>query len=300
MMTRRSNRGRVVIFVFVMVGVLGLRIFPAAEDRAAIVCFLEGKTTILEPGAKEIRDILLFDWLKPGAVIVADEAARVVVAFANGERYELRGKAKATVNPKGFSSVSGTITKIASAPVMPQIAALAGEAKPGSRLSGIRLRGAKREITDLYPGEGSAALADEAVLSFTPAAGAMKYRVEIEDEWGNNVFSVETNSPEVVISPGVLKPGANYYWTVRTVETNRPSTVSDAVFVTLAADQAKLRNSARDQALRAKDAAQLLLLSQLEIALGLRRESCATLKEALALSPQNDGIKKALARPNCK
>jgi hypothetical protein len=300
MMTSGSYRGRVVIFAIVMVGVLGLRMFPGADERAAIVCFLEGKATISGPGAKESRDILLFDWLKPGVVLESDESALVVVAFSNGERYELRGKAKATVNPKGFSSVSGTITKIASAPVMPQIASLAGEAKPGSRLSGIRLRGAKREITDLYPGEGSAALADEAVLSFIPVAGVMKYRVEIEDEWGNNVFSVGTNSSEVVISPGVLKPGANYYWSVRTVETTRPSTVSDAVFVTLAADQARLRNTAREQALRNKDAAQLLLLSQLEIALGLRRESCATLKEALAFSPQNDGIIKALARLNCK
>ncbi len=54
--------------------------------------------------------------------------------------------------------------------------------------------------------------ADRAALTFKPIEGVERYRVEIEDEWGNNIFSVETGSPNVVTSSGVLKPGANYYW----------------------------------------------------------------------------------------
>jgi hypothetical protein len=219
-------------------GIIVLNLFPARDERAAIVCFLEGKARVLDTGAKLDRELQLFDWLKPGAVIETADDARMVVAFAQGDRYELRGKTKATLTANGFASASGTLAKLASVPAMPRVMALAAESKPGGQLSAIRLRGSKPQPADLYPAEGAAVLADEAALSFGLVEGVEKYRVELEDAWGNKLLSVETTSAGVVISPGILKPGAGYYWSVRTLEKIRLSKVADAEFVTLSEDQA--------------------------------------------------------------
>ena len=137
-------------------------------------------------------------------------------------------------------------------------------------------------------------------MSFAPVQGVEKYRVELEDAWGYKLLSVETTSPGVALSPGILKPGASYYWSIRTLDKSRLSKAADAEFVTLTEDQAKLRNAFKAQILASKDAAQLLLLARLDSVLNLRKEACATLREAQALYPQNVEIKKALDQMNCK
>jgi len=297
---KKINLGRAALSLAIVFGAIVLTSFPVTDERIAIVCFLEGKARILDPGAKENRDLQLFDWLRAGAAIETADDAKVVVAFANGDRYELRGKVKAILKTNGFTSASGTLVKLSAVSFMPQIVSLAAESKPGSGLTAIRLRGTKRELAGLYPSEGSAALANEAVLSFTPLEGVEKYRVEVEDEWGNKILSVETNSAEVVVSPGILKPGASYYWWVLTLDKIRPSTTAYAEFFTLSAEQAKIRNALKSQFLESKDAAQLLLLAQVESVLNLRKEACATLQEAQRLFPQNAEIKKAMERMSCK
>jgi hypothetical protein len=224
----------------------------------------------------------------------------MVVAFIEGNRYELAGKVKATLTSNGFASVSGTVVELPFVPAVPLIITLAAESTPGSQLSAIRLRGSKPQLADLYPGEGAAVLADEAALSFAPVEGVEKYRVELEDALGNKLLSVETTSANVVISPGILKPGAGYYWSVRTLETVRLSKVADAEFVTLSEGQANLRNTFKEQVLQSKDIAQLLLLARLDSALNLRKEACDTLRDAQALFPQNAEIKKALDRMTSK
>ena len=300
MRKKKINRGWNALWLVILSGIIGLNLFSAPDERAAIVCFLEGKARVADPGAKLDRELQLFDWLKAGAVIETADEARMVVAFAKGDRYELKGKIRATLTANGFSSVSGTPAKLVSVPVMPQVIALAAESKPGNELSAIRLRGSKPQLSDLYPGEGAGVLADQAALSFAPVEGVEKYRVELEDAWGNKLLSVETTSAGVVVSPGILKPGAGYYWSVRTLDKIRLSKVADAEFITLSEEQAKLRNAFKAQVLDSKDAAQLLLLAQLESVLNLRKEACATLREAQALFPQNIEIKKALERMICK
>lgn len=284
----------------VVLGTIILNSFPAANERTAIVCFLEGKATLFDVVAKESRDLQLFDWLGAGAVIEANDAARIVLAFANGDRYELKGKIKATLKMNGFASTSGTPVKLSAVPVMPRIVALAAESKPGSGLSAIRLRGAKRALTGLYPAEGCSAVANETILSFTPLENIEKYRVELEDEWGNRLLAVETDSAEVVVSPGILKPGSRYYWWVVTLDNIKPSTAAEAEFSTLSVEQANFLNAFKKQVEPTKDVTQLLLFSQLESVLNLRKEACATLREAQQLSPENTEIAKALERMSCK
>jgi len=272
------------------------------EEKTAIVCFITGKAWVLEPGAKELREIDLFDWIKSGATIETGTGAKLIVAFSTGERHELGGKTKATMTQAGFTSVSGSIVRLAPAPVMPQIASISRESKPGSRMSGIRLRGrsAKQEIFNLYPNGSEAVLADEAVLSFSNLGEAARFRVEIEDEPGNNILSLETTSSEVIISPGVLKPGANYYWSVRTLEKDKPASIADAEFTTVEDKNAKARNTFKAQVYQSKSAADLLLLVEMDMKLGLRKEACKTLEAALSLSPNNEKIIKASYLFGCR
>ncbi|MDD8026661.1 MAG: hypothetical protein PHI34_09100 [Acidobacteriota bacterium] len=284
----------------ILCGIIVSSLMAGPDDRAAIVCFLEGQARVSDGGASLGRELQLFDWLKAGSVVETAAESRMVVAFAQGDRYELKGKAKATLTANGFASASGTLIKLDSVPVVAQVLALSADSKPGSRLTAIRLRGSNPELAGLYPAEGAAVLADEAALSFALVEGVEKYRVELEDAWGNKLLSVETASPGVALSPGILKPGAGYYWSVRTLDKIKLSKVADAEFVTLSEDQAKIRKAFQARARASKDAAQLLLLARLDSALNLRREACATLREAQALFPQNAEIKKAMDRMDCR
>jgi hypothetical protein len=270
------------------------------EGKTAIVCFLEGKAWTGERSRSERREVRLFDWLGAGDFLETGPDARLILAFSNGSRFELGKSTSVTLGKDGFASQKGSVGKLEPVPVMPQIASIVNESKPGSRLGGIRLRTLRRTISGLYPNEGEAVFADSAVLEFDPLEGAGKYGVEVEDGQGNDVFSAETAMTRVAISPGILKPGNGYYWQVRTLDKAQPSTVSYAAFVTVSEEQAGLRNSFKALAERSKDVANILLLAQMEMSLGLRREACETLRDALELFPGNAEIENAIVQIGCR
>ena len=300
-MERRERKiGLIVFIILSILANFSLGMSSDLDEKVAIVCFLEGKAWIVEPGQKERSEIYLFDWIETGALIETEREAKLILAFSSGDRYEIGEKSKITIGQNEFTSKTGSIKELKPVPVMPQIASISLESRPGSRMGGIRLRGSKRAISGLYPSEGETVLADDAILTFEPLEGVEKYRIEIEDEWGNNIFSLETGSPKIFASPGVLKPGANYYWEVRTLEKDKPSTVSYAAFATVSEEYALTRNAFKAQAYQTKDGPDLLLLAQLEMALGLRKEACETLEIALGLFPDNLEIKNAIAKFDCK
>jgi hypothetical protein len=84
------------------------------------------------------------------------------------------------------------------------------------------------------------------------------------------------------------------------LETGKPSAVSYSAFVTVDEEHARLLKSFRALVGTSKDVANTLLLARMELSLGLRREACKTLGEALALFPENAEIKNALVRGGCK
>jgi hypothetical protein len=272
---------------------------PDSQGKVAIVCFLQGKASFRESSQAERKNLRLFDWIGAGSAVETGPGAKLVIAFADGSRYELGEKTSGVLGKAELNSVSGSVKKLETVSVMPQVISLAADIKPGNRLGGIRLRSSKKTISNLYPIEGDAVLADQAVLTFDPLPEIEKYRVEIEDEQGRDLLSAETSEPRVVVSPGIIKPGTQYYWQVRALEKDELSTVSYAAFVTVTAEEAALRNLFRAQLAQSRDAANLLLLARIEMAIGLRRESCETLKEALALSPANAEIKEAMAGVGC-
>jgi hypothetical protein len=299
------NTGLAAFILLFILGCISWGYSSDTEEKVAIVCFLEGKAWLTEPGEQRPSEINLFDWIKIGAVIQTESGAKVVIAFSSGDRYELKGKTKTTVGPKGFTSSTGSVEKLAPVPVMPQIAAISQEARPGSRLGGIRLRsvwqkGQKAPISRFYPSEGATLLAEEAVLTFEPIDGIKKYKVEIKDESGNKIFSVETDSTKIATYPSVLKPGAKYSWKVWALEKEKPSVLSEAVFSTVSEENTRARNAFKEQAYQSKDGIKLLLLAQMDMALGLRKEACQTLRDALAFFPDNTEIKNAIFQIGCK
>lgn len=289
-----------ILSVLMVAGLFSQGGAPGSEGKVAIVCFLQGKATVRTPGQGERKDLGLFDWINSGASVETGAGARLVIAFSNGSRYEIGEDARVVVEKDGCISQNGSVKKLAAVPVMPKMVSLTADIKLGSRLGGIRLRSSKRTISNLYPNEGDAVLADQAVLSFDPLTGIEKYRVEIEDEQGRDLLSVETSIPRVVVSPGIITPGTRYYWQVRALEKNEPATVSYAAFATATDEEAEWRNSFKAQVGPSRDVANLLLLARIEMAIGLRRESCETLSEALALFPDNEKIREAMARIDCE
>jgi len=265
----------------------------------AIVCYLHGQVTLqtADPDAAPLP-VDLFDWLPAGATLRTGDDSRAVIAMAgNGARYELGPDAKIILHAEQ-PDMSGPVRELPSVTFSPRLPSLTDSRHWGKQAGAIRLRGAADDGR-LYPGNGATLLADQPVLLFPLRPGAEKYRVEIEDEWGNNIFSVETRETRLDLSPGILKPGAFYYWRVRTVSRTMASTWEEAIFATLGEEDVRRHHELRQQAADSGDPALLLLLAWLDMELGLRREACLWLAEARRLAPDNPAIGAALEQGEC-
>ncbi|MBN2431207.1 MAG: tetratricopeptide repeat protein [Acidobacteria bacterium] len=276
----------------------------AAEETdpavpVAIVCYVQGAVTVqpADPNAAAVP-LNLFDWLSAGATVSTGDDGRVIIAMAgDGSRYELGPGARIVLNPEQ-PEMLGPVRELPPVHYSPRLPSLTDPRRWGQQAGAIRLRGAA-EAGQLYPSNGATLLADQPVLLFPLLPGAEKYRVEIEDEWGNNIFSVETRETRLDLSTGILKPGSFYYWRVRTVSQTRTSTWEEAIFATLSDEDVCRHNELRQQATGSDDPVLWLLLAWLDMELGLRREACHWLKEALRLDPGNPSIHDAMRRGQC-
>jgi len=263
----------------------------AADAPIAIVSQLEGSAHVTAAPAPR-TSLALFDWIPRGATIELAPASKAVIAFANGKRWELGERAKVTIDENGVTSSTGTVRQLASLPPMPAIAPVASNGT--QRAAATRIRGSK--IEQLYPNESAVTLADETTLRFAPDGGASRYRIEIENESGDTVFHAETESTSVAISPGILKPGARYYWKVRTLDKIGSTARGEAEFATLAADKAESRAALKKALLAGGDAPSLALLAEIDRNLGLLHEAETGLQAALAQSPNDAALRIALER----
>lgn len=264
-----------------------------AAEPVAVVAALSGSATVVSGNRR--APVRLFDWLLAGVTIEAGARSNVVVAFRSGARYELGENAKAKVAPGALTAVSGSVRSLESVPPFPRLAPIATDSDAESRSGAIRIRGGQR-IRDLYPRQGWALLPDRSALSFGPVTGARSYKVEVEDESGKTVFEAETQAPPVIVSAGILMPGARYYWRVRTVEFLAPPSRGEAEFVTLSAEDTARRAALKEALEKAADGASLALLSEIDRRLGLVSEAREGLDAALARSPEDPALREALER----
>ena len=290
---KRLRRVAVLAATLVLAGA-GLVGAEAAAAPVAIVAALSGSGTLHASGAS--AELRLFDRLAVGDVVSLAADATAVVAFVNGNRFEVQGGGTVTVGQVELQTERGVVNALKPVGTVPAVAAIPAAHSPGRRSGAIRVRSGSlwgAEVENLYPRDGAASLACATKLTFTSVVSATEYRVDVEDELGETVFQAETRSPEVIIPGGVLKPDTEYYWRVRTVGRRLDGGRGEALFVTLSAENAAAREAIRQRVEAEGGDGALLLLAEVDRSLGLYREACETLVRAGAGDPTNPHIEAA-------
>lgn len=258
---------------------------PGQGDPVAIVCLIRGSVTVEAPG-KSRRELELLDLLVPGAVIRTSSGGLMVVAFADGSRFEIAENARAVIEAETIAAEQEKVRELPKVPALAQLSPIVGDQRIGQRAATGRIRD---DGTDeggglvLDPPSGARILADEATLAFKPLEGYHGYRLTVQEEnRGETVFDVEISAASVTIPPGILRPGATYYWVVRTLDSERPPVRTGAVLSTLAPREDRARRALVEQIRTADDASLLVLLASIDRDLGLNREACRDLALAVA------------------
>ena len=260
------------------------------EPRAALISELAGTASVRQKPSGASSPVERFSALADGAILEVGRESRAVLVLARGKRFMLDAQARARVHADRLESTSGQIDELPRLPALPQLVAL--DANAPKALGGVRLRSSS--VSGLSPSNGSA-LASMTTLRFTPVSGAGTYRVEIEDEKGSVIFGVETTSAAVPVPPDVLKAGADYYWTVRTLDRPGAQARGSAEFVTLRSDEARAREDLKRRLHQDGDAASLALLAAIDRQLGLHPEALDGFRAALALAPHDEALREAIS-----
>jgi len=258
----------------------------------ALAYWLKGEATLAVP-SEERRPLRLFDRLPAGATLEVGPGSRLALAFANGRRYELGERSRATLGPADLSLRSGPVRSLRSVPPLLRLLPIAEEEGPGLRAGAVRIRAER--IAGLYPRGWAAALAGATVLRFNPVDGGGKYQIEIQNRQGNAVFMQETAITEVTVPAGLLKPGMRYDWTVRTVERVGPVARGEAGFVTLPADIAEAREALRRAVGREEGDPSQALLADIDLGLGMLVEARDELRLALGGTSEDAALRAVLA-----
>ena len=270
------------------------------EEPVAIVCLFSGQGSARFDAKR--TEIGLFQRLRPGTFVETEADSRLVLAFFTGDRYEFGESASATLGRTGLENTKGQIQKLTPVPATVDIAPIAREDKPGTRLAAARIRAnstAGKSMSGLYPSNGAATIAETVVLNFDAVEAYQKYKLDLEDVTGNTIFSIETAATKVQIPPGVLRPGAQYYWRVRTLDSEKAAMRGDAIFSTLTDENVRQRAALKAQAEETRDRSLLGLLAEFDRSLGLQREACEELRAILDQSGTGGANTEALTRFGC-
>lgn len=263
------------------------------DSAVAILCMLSGKATVTTKGAP--ADLKLFDRLSAGDVIHTEKGAKATIAFLSGERFEIGEGVQATVQQNKLET-KGAVKSLSSVAAMAKLAPIAASQDAAHRPAAVRIRSGDSDLIGLYPNQDAAVIANQARLEIMPEAEFDKYKVEIENESGDTIFSVETPATTVDVPAGVLKPASTYYWRVRTSEMNEPAERIEATFVTVSAEDAEARTALQLQAESSGDLSLLVLLAQVDYRLGMQREAC---KRAKMLAEKDASLQQLATAFSC-
>ena len=249
----------------------------ALREPVAIVYEMTGEALRIEPGHSRLA-VNLYDRLPAGTTLELSPSSRLALAFMTGKRYEISGQAHATLGKGDLGAHSGGVRSLPSVPVLPRLAPIAEDDHPGPKAGAVRIR--SETISGLHPDRGITTLASAIRLRFDPVPATLKYQVQIVDQAGKVVFSVETQAAEVRVPPDLIAPGGTYRWTVQTRD--RPGAVArgEATLVTLDADQARAREELQLWMKSSGTADDLGLLEGVDRALGLSEKSPQNTEDA--------------------
>jgi CHASE2 domain-containing sensor protein/tRNA A-37 threonylcarbamoyl transferase component Bud32 len=258
----------------------------------AVIAELEGTAFVALPPDAPRRPAELFDWLPVGTQIDIGPEARMTLAWLDGRRYELTGGAAARIEEAGLETDSAGVRLLESVAPLPDLAPIRDGQTLGQVGGAISVRQAR--IGGLYPCEGVRVLAGAAMLRFAPDAAAGTYHVRIDAETGETLWQVQTTEPQLIVPEGLLSPGSNYAWHVRTLDRIGEPAAGQAQFGTLGEREAEARERLRLSALRLGDTAALALLGEVDRRLGLLAEARDALRAAHQKSPNNAHLKAVL------
>jgi CHAT domain-containing protein/Flp pilus assembly protein TadD len=233
-----------------------------ADAPAAIVYALTGEAFQITPPPAPVH---LFDCLPAGAVLEVAPGARLSLAFATGKRWSLAGGARVTLGAKDLESRTGDVHRLEPVSALPRLARILDGEHAGARPGAVR----GEQIKGLYPGGGAAAIASATMLQFQAVEGAERYKVEVQDGRGRIVFMAETDETGSHLKAGLLRPGATYSWTVRTVGRVLGEARGEAAFTTLDRETERRREALRRAA--AGNQELTALLAAIDHRLGLEK-----------------------------
>ena len=289
---------RILICMVVMAAFLPGRIRAQegqTAEMAAIISSLSGEASVVMPSDSKRTALRVFDWLPAGSVVEVGASSHMIIAFSNGRRFGMEAGSAAALTGEALKARIGAVSELEPFPPMPRLAAIDRAVRAGARSGAIRIRGDRAlQIADLYPRKDASALPDETTLLFSPVREAARYKVELEDEVGRTIFSAETESTSLAVPTGILKPGARYFWRVKTVEIVGPAARGESEFATLASEEIDKRASFKAGLREKGDAEALALLAEIDRRLGLLRESRNEFREALSKSPSDQTLRRIL------
>jgi hypothetical protein len=293
-MSYRLQKPALCAMLLALMAVAALAQDHSGPEAVAVVTSVSGNVTVTSPAVKK-APVHLFDWLADGSVIESDPGSTATLVFADGRRYELAEKSRASLSANGLKASAGSVRALESVPPMPRLVAISAD-RAGARSGAIRVRGnADAHFRSLYPNGNSLTLPDSTVLRFAPIEGATRYRVELEDESGKTVFDVETQLSAVTVPVGILHPGSRYYWKVRTIERIGPSIRGESDFATLGEEDIRRRAAVKAALEKKGDVESLALMAEIDRRLGLLIEAREGFQTALTKAPEDAALQKALA-----
>ena len=261
------------------------------QDSVAVIAQLSGSATARTSAEGKPAAVHALDWIRSGTTVELGNGSRAVLILLNGHRWELRAGAKATVSGDA-AKVTGDARELAALPAIPRPAAVAVESAPTAGAAAIR---GGETVTGLYPAGHAFALADNLKLQFDAVAKATSYRVTMEDDAGNRLLDVKSESNSVVVPSGTAQWGSRYRWEVRALGPSGVMARGGGSFATLPAEEA-LRREEFATAVHANggDAEALGLLGEVDLRLGLIAEACEEFSAALAQKPGDSDLRRAL------
>jgi hypothetical protein len=261
------------------------------KNSVAMVAYLSGSATARSPGSHERVAISSLDWLSAGMTLEVGPRSHAVLILLNGRRYELRAGAKARLAANAAPKINGAARELPALPPIPRPAPIVSDSAPTS--GAVRIRGAA-DMSDLYPRADVVALSDKVILRFKAVPDATSYRVALENDVGDRLLNVTTESTEVSVPSGTVKAGAHYHWGARAMRSGVAIGVGIEEFNTLSAEVA-LHRAEFASALSANsdDPATLALLAEVDLRLGLVAEACDEFSAALKQKPEDAALRRA-------
>lgn len=279
MTRRRWNRTVAATLLCGLLAQLAAGQVITSPPAAALISELSGGASIATAGRARVA-ARRFDTLTPGQTLEMSSSGRGVLILADGRRFELGPRARATVGER-LTDTSGPISELPDLPTLPRLAPL-GESRPKGPPGAVRLRGAR--ITGMRPYH--AVVATETVtLRFDAVAGASRFAIEIDDRAGQRILRVETTSTELAVPAGTLEPGRNYFWSVETLDKVGATARGRSRFSTIAPEDVRRRDALRRALALDDGAAAVALLAEVDRRLALYPDALEGFRAAQAVSP---------------